>query len=249
MENVDRVVVVVFDGLRPDVIENTMPHLHGFAQDALWFTHARSVFPSMTRVATTSFATGQWPMTHGIVNNAFHIPELMRGGALNTARFDHLSRLKARERVVTCNSLGHALAASGKRMEAIHCGSAGAAYLVNHDVAILQQETFSIHGEASTQTPETVRRIVAKHGPLPPQDIPKLASLDYANRVFVGSTLNGDVPDVALLWLVEPDTTWHHFGLGSPEAHAVLRATQDQSGARSYQVPRARAARRPAHRR
>ncbi|QBF30188.1 alkaline phosphatase family protein [Thalassococcus sp. S3] len=230
MTDVDRVVVIVFDGLRPDVIENTTPNLHSFAHDALWFTEARSVFPSMTRVATTSFATGHWPMTHGIVNNAFHIPELVRGSALNTASFEHLSRLKAREPVVTCESLGHALAAAGKRMEAIHCGSAGAAYLVNHDVAALQQETFSIHGEASTQTPQTVRRIVSEYGPLPPQDIPKLASLEYANRVFVGSTLTGDVPDVALLWLVEPDTTWHHFGLGSPEAHSVLRAADEVFG-------------------
>ncbi len=101
---------------------------------------------------------------------------------------------------------------------------------MNHDVAALQQETFSIHGEASTQTPQTVRRIVSEYGPLPPQDIPKLASLEYANRVFVGSTLTGDVPDVALLWLVEPDTTWHHFGLGSPEAHSVLRAADEVFG-------------------
>lgn len=58
MKNVDRVVVVVFDGLRPDMIEKTMPKLYGFSGDALWFTQARAVFPSMTLVATTSFATG-----------------------------------------------------------------------------------------------------------------------------------------------------------------------------------------------
>jgi arylsulfatase A-like enzyme len=31
-------------------------------------------------------------------------------------------------------------------------------------------------------------------------------------------------PDVALMWLPEPDTTWHHFGLGSEESHAVMAA-------------------------
>ena len=230
MTNVDRVVVVVFDGLRPDMIETTMPNLFGFSGDALWFTEARSVFPSMTRVATTSFATGHWPMTHGIVNNAFHIPELVQGTALNTASFDHLSRLKAREPVVTCSSLGHVLAAAGKRMKSVHCGSAGAAYLVNHDVAALGHETFSIHGEAATQTPEAVRRAVSTYGPLPPKEVPQLAPLAYANRVFVNSVLTKDVPDVALLWLAEPDTTWHHYGLGSPEARSVMRAADHVFG-------------------
>ena len=230
MTNVDRVVVIVFDGLRPDMIEGTMPNLYGFAGDALWFTESRSVFPSMTRVATTSFATGHWPKTHGIVNNAFHMPELVQGGALNTANFGHLSRLKAREPVVTCPSLGHALATAGKRMEVVHCGSPGAAYLVNHDVAALGHETFSVHGEAATQTPETVRRIVSNYGPLPPQDVPKLASMEYGGHVFVNSTLAKDVPDVSLLWLVEPDTIWHHFGLGAPESLSMMRAADQIFG-------------------
>lgn len=230
MTEVDRVVIVVFDGLRPDMIEGTMPNLHGFAGDALWFKEPRTVFPSMTRVATTSFATGQWPMTHGIVNNAFHIPEVLQGAALNTAKFDHLSRLKVHEPVVTCSSLGHALAAAGKRMEVVHCGSPGAAYLINHDVAALGHETFSVHGEAATQTPEAVRRIVPKQGSLPPQDVPKRASMEYGGRVFVNSTLKNDIPDVALLWLVEPDTIWHHFGLGAPESLSMMRAADQIFG-------------------
>ena len=56
---VSRVVIAVFDGLRPDRISKELtPNLHGFLTGALWYREARSVFPSMTRVATTSFATG-----------------------------------------------------------------------------------------------------------------------------------------------------------------------------------------------
>ena len=224
MTKVDRVIVVVFDGLRPDMIARHMPALHGFAADGLWFTEARSVFPSMTRVATASFATGQWPATHGIVNNAFHMPGVVQGTPLDTSNFDHLARLKALEPVVTCGSLGHALAAAGKRMGVVHCGSAGSSYLVNHDVAVHGHWTFSVHGEASTQTPEAVRQATALHGPLPTQDVPKTAVLDYAKRAFLDMALAPDGPEVALMWLPEPDTTWHHYGLGSDEALAVMRA-------------------------
>lgn len=225
MRQVDRVVIVVFDGLRPDMIAGRMPNLHDFAQQNLWFREARSVFPSMTRVATTSFATGQWPGVHGIVNNAFHMPHVVQGGALDTSNFDHLSRLKSAEgQVVTCSSLGHALAARGLRMGAVHCGSAGSSYLVNHDVAAHGHWTFSIHGEASTQTPQAVRRAVAAHGALPGQDVPKFDTLDYAKRTFLDMALGADGPDVALMWLPEPDTTWHRHGLGSDPSLAVMAA-------------------------
>ena len=224
MSRVDRVVAVVFDGLRPDMIEGRMPTLHGFAQDNLWFTEARSVFPSMTRVATTSFATGHWPRAHGIVNNAFHMPGVVQGAPLDTSNFDHLSRLKAQEPVVTCESLGHVLAAAGLRMGAVHCGSAGSSYLVNHDVARHGHWTFSVHGEGFTQTPEAVRQAVVAHGPLPAQDVPRLATLDYARRAFLDMALGENAPDVALMWLPEPDTTSHHFGLGSKEALKVMAA-------------------------
>lgn len=225
MSRVDRVVIVVFDGLRPDRIEGRMPHLETFAENGLWFREARSVFPSMTRVATTSLATGDWPQRHGIVNNAFHRPAIVAGAPLDTSNFDHLSRLKAAEEaVVTTTSLGHALAGQGLRMGAVHCGSAGSAYLVNHDVAAHGHWTFSIHGEAMTQTPDAVRRAVARFGPLPEDTAPKHATLDYAARAFAEMALGADGPEVALMWLPEPDTSYHRFGIGSNQANAVTAA-------------------------
>ncbi len=225
MRRVDRVVIVVFDGLRPDMIAGRMPALETFANRGLWFREARSVFPSMTRVATTSVATGQWPAVHGIVNNAFHMPHVVAGAPLDTSNFDHLSRLKSAEgQVVTTMSLGHVLAAAGMRMGAVHCGSPGSSYLVNHDAAPLRHWTFSVHGEGATQTPDAVRRAVAAHGRLPDQSVPKVATLDYARRTFLDMALAADGPEVALMWLPEPDTTWHRFGLGSEQSQNVLAA-------------------------
>jgi phosphonoacetate hydrolase len=53
----DRVVLCVFDGLRPDMVTpELMPNLVRLAERGTWFREARSVFPSITRVATTSIA-------------------------------------------------------------------------------------------------------------------------------------------------------------------------------------------------
>ena len=55
----DRVIVAVFDGLRPDMVTSEFtPNILRLADRGTWFRQARSVFPSVTRVATTSIATG-----------------------------------------------------------------------------------------------------------------------------------------------------------------------------------------------
>lgn len=207
------------------MIASRMPTLEAFAAQSLTFSHARSVFPSMTRVATTSFATGQWPNTHGIVNNAFHQPDLVQGAPVNTADFANLSQLKsAQGHAVTATSLGHALAANGLRMGTVHCGTPGAAFLINHAAASLGHSTFSVYGEEATQTPQAFRDAVARFGPLPAEEAPKFDTLRYAARVFCDTALTTDGPEVALLWLSEPDTSYHRFGIGSDEANAVTAA-------------------------
>lgn len=223
--SIEKVVIVVFDGLRPDMIEGRMPNLHAFAEGGLWFREARSVFPSLTRVCTTSIATGSWPGRHGIVGNAFHMPQVLAGEPIDTSNFGHLAKMRqAVGQIVTADSLGQALARSGKRMAAVHCGSAGSAFLVNHDVAANGHWTFSVHGPEATQTPEAVKRAIECCGPLPGQDIPKFDTVAYAGRVMRELALGGDQPDVALIWLPEPDTSFHYREIGSDASREVMGA-------------------------
>ncbi|ALG89043.1 MULTISPECIES: alkaline phosphatase family protein [Actibacterium] len=225
MSAADKIVIIVFDGLRPDMIAGRMPRLEAFAAENLWFREARSVFPSVTRVATTSTATGAWPGRHGIINNAFHMPGLLPGAPIDTSDFAHLALMRERlDAIVTTQSLGQALAAQGKRMGAVHCGSAGAAFLINHDVARNGHWTFSVHGEAATQTPEAVARGIALCGGLPAMDVPKFDVVDYAGRVLRGLALGEDQPDVSLVWLPEPDTSFHYCQIGSEQSRAVMAA-------------------------
>ncbi|WP_295537286.1 alkaline phosphatase family protein [uncultured Thioclava sp.] len=222
---VDKVVIVVFDGLRPDMIVGRMPFLESFAKRATWFREARSVFPSVTRVATTSFATGSWPGAHGILNNAFHQSQVRTDRAIDTGNPDDL-RL-AEERLgglVTATSLGQTLASAGRRMGAVHCGTGGAAWLVNHCVAANGHWTFSVHGEEATQTPKAVRQATDLLGPLPGKEIPKFEVLRYAQRVMEQIALGPDQPDVSLVWLPEPDTSFHYREIGSDPTREVMAA-------------------------
>ncbi len=225
MAQVDKVVIVVFDGLRPDMIAGRMPTLAGFLDDNLWFRNARSVFPSLTRVCTTSVSTGAWPGHHGIVNNQFHLNGDLRGPMVDTGRLDHLRGLEARTgAMVTADSLGQRLAAAGRSMLAIHCGSAGSGVLINHAVHEIGHQTFSIYGEAATLTPEIVPHILATCGPLPGHEVPKLDIVAYTGRVATEVALAQDQADVTVVWLPEPDTSFHFCGIHSEGTELAMRA-------------------------
>lgn len=226
MRQVGQVIVVVFDGLRPDrITADTMPSLAAFLGGAAWFREARTVFPSYTRVCTTALATGAWPRDHGVVGNAFHQPRVVTGRPLDTSRRADLEALaQAEGAVITAPDLGSALAASGRRMVAAHCGSSGSAFLVNAGAAEHAGHwTFSIHGEDHTRTPEAVAASVARHGPLPEPDMPRLAAVARAEAVIRDMGL-AEAPDLALVWFPEPDTTFHYRRIGSAEAQEALAA-------------------------
>ena len=225
MRKAGKVVVVVFDGLRPDMVTpDRMPRLAGFAAESLWFREARSVFPSMTRVATSSIAAGAPPAVHGVVGNAFYFPEVTREHVLDTSRAEDIALAEARlgAPLLAAETFADRLAAAGLSFSVVHTGSAGSAYVINPRAAANGHWTFSVMGARATRTPEAVEEVVARFGPLPPRDLPRFAEVDYAANVFVEHVLAAQKPDVALIWFNEPDTSFHYRCIGSDESRTVL---------------------------
>lgn len=221
---VARVIIAVFDGLRPDRISEALtPNLNRFMSEGLWYREARSVFPSMTRVATTSFATGSHPTRHGVVNNAFFHPAIDGGEPLDTSRAAHIRAANTWHEggFVEAAGIGCVLAEAGKRLAVVHSGSAGSAWLLNHRATELGHWTFSIHGREHTDTPEAVDQAVERFGPLPGGKTPKLDEASYATRVLTELVLPDVQPDVAIIWYSEPDTSYHFHEIGSPESETA----------------------------
>ncbi|MGL4965340.1 MAG: alkaline phosphatase family protein [Inquilinus sp.] len=229
----DQVIVAVFDGLRPDMVTSELtPNLLRLAARGTWFREARSVFPSVTRVATSSIATGAPPTVHGIVGNAFYHPAALPGRMFETSRAELIRQVDAHHdgRLVDVDTFGDRLARAGRRLAVVHTGSAGSAYFINPRARRNGHWTFSISGEDGTQTPETIAEVVQRLGPLPARQLPRLDELRYAGRVMAEHVLPVLKPDAALVWFNEPDTTYHYKGLGSPEAKAGLRAADEAFG-------------------
>lgn len=231
---VDRVIVAVFDGLRPDLVTHELtPNIMRLAARGTWFREARSIFPSVTRVATTSIATGAPPTVHGVVGNMFYHAEAMPERVFNTGEGEHIRRVEAHHggRLVGVDTLGDVLARAGRRLAVVHTGSPGSTHFINPRARANGHWTFSMLGPSATQTPEAVEEVVAHLGPLPERALPRLAECRHAGRVMAEHVLPQLRPDVALVWFNEPDTTFHYKGIGSPEAKAALAEADRAFGA------------------
>ena len=226
LPSADRVVIAVFDGLRPDLVTPELtPNILRLAARGTWFRRARSVFPSVTRVATSSIAAGAPPIVHGIVGNAFYHRAAIADRIFDTSDAAQIRRAEAHHdgRLLAADTFGDMLARAGKRLAVVHTGSAGSAHFINPRARANGHWTFSMHGAGATQTPEAVEQALALLGPLPERELPRLQELAYGGRVMTELVLPKLQPDVALIWFNEPDTTFHYRGLGSPEAMAGLR--------------------------
>lgn len=213
------VLLVVFDGLRPDMVRpDTMPHLHRFTLGGMRFANARSVFPSETRVCTSSIATGCYPRRHGLVANRMPHPADPRR-SVDTGDIAVLRNLEQETGalVLEMPTLAERLAGLGRDCAVLSSGSTGHTYLLNPNADAAGQLVLSAHGaEASSAK----GRDMLKRLPAPPR--PPIERAEWIAEVF-RTELLPEPPDCTILWLCEPDTTAHYGGLGSPAQWAVLK--------------------------
>jgi len=228
---IERVVVVVFDGLRPDMVSaKTMPHLDRFRAQGTCFD-GRSVFPSMTRVCSSSIAAGAPPSVHGIVGNKFFHLGVAKDRALDLAKiedfrlFEHVG-LPA----LTAPTFADVLASAGKRLAIAHGGSTGATFALAPRGSQNGHWIYNARGPEASVTAAAGEAVHARFGPAPARDLPLFAVVDRVADVFVDHVLAEIQPDVALVWLPEPDSSAHDIGLGAPETLAVLRHCDAQLG-------------------
>jgi arylsulfatase A-like enzyme len=229
---IERVVVCVFDGLRPDLVSaETTPNLHRFREQGACFVQARSVFPSVTRVCTSSIATGAPPAAHGIVGNAFFHPGIDPQRPLDLATIEAFRRFApAGEPALTAPTFADVLALAGRRLAIAHGGSPGATFALAPNAAQQGHWVYSAHGPQASVTPAAVHAMRTRFGPEPERTLPLFAVVDRVADVLVEHVLGSLAPDVALAWFPEPDTSFHYLGLGAPETLAVLKRCDAQFG-------------------
>ena len=230
-----KVLFVLFDGLRPDMVRpDTMPHLHGFRRRWAWFPNAASAFPSETRVQVSSFVTGCYPGSavsgantgsHGIMGNAFYDPALGFDTPMDTSdtpRMDAAERQYGR--LQQSETLAEALHRAGRTYTVLTTGKIGNARLLNTHAARLDQATLSIWGPDVSSPKAEFQSVIDRFGPVPEQRLPNVEVMDWAGRVLLEHMIPEHDADLQVLWLNEPDLSFHYREIGSDESLEALAA-------------------------
>lgn len=205
-------LVIVVDGLRPDSVTPTvMPRLFRLGQRGIVFTAHHAVFPTVTRVNASSFVTGAYPETHGLMGNNIYIPKANATKGLDTGDRANLEAVERAEgTLLTAPTLGEILRPAGKTLLAVSSGSSGSAYLLNHTTA----PAGIIHYEFS-RPPRLAARVAAVLGAAPAHATPNDPQNQYAIDAYLKLGLNEIHPDVTFMWLNDPDGTAHAKGIGA----------------------------------
>lgn len=228
-----RAIILVLDGLRRDMITPELtPCLVAHGKAAETFEAHRSVFPSATRVVSSSLATGCFPSRHELSGNSL---VLMENGALVAHDAGHPGFLQHKRRI-TGRSL--AMPTMAERLRP-HGGaiiyanvSPGAAYAHDPDGHGM------VYHRAGSFGPGRVH--------LTDWDASKLTVDAAGDRVmaerFIADVVTGPrKPALALMWLAEPDFASHSHPLGSPAQRAAVQASDQTAGRVFLAVERARA--------
>ena len=224
-----KVLVVVFDGLRPDhVTPDRAPAIHGFAQSGVRMTRTASAFPSETRVQVTTLTTGHPPVGHGIMANAFYDPRLGFDSAMDTSDD---ARMRAADqaygRLIGASHLSEILWGADKKYAALTTGKVGNARLLAGRAAELNQPVLSIWGDAISTPAARYKSVVDRFGSPPEQQFPNIGVVDWAVTVLLDHVLPDHAPDVCVLWLNEPDLSYHYRGVASADAETAINAVDN----------------------
>jgi len=217
----NRHLLLVLDGLRPDyVTPEVMPYLHALGRKGVVFMNHHAVYPTVTRVNSSSISTGAYPERHGILGNAVFFPRVQAGRFLDTGERGDLEKIQNDQDgvLLTAATLGEVLQASGRRMLAVGAGTTGSAFLLNHRVsggAVLHTD-FAL--------PEVLHaRVLAELGPAPAAAYPNDPRNRRASDAFLKVGIPAVDPSVTAIWLSDPDTTAHALGMGHPTTVEALR--------------------------
>jgi arylsulfatase A-like enzyme len=209
-----------------------MPNLTRFAAEGIRFSHSRSTFPTETRVNQAALVTGCFPNRHGIVGNKFMDPVASPGALFNTGDETQLAAGDRRlgGKLVDVPVLGEILAENGMTLAVVSAGTPGGTRMLHHKAEQMGGLRLALHRPDASVPAQRVEDILERLGPIPPHKIPSNDWISYAVDSYIDYVEPVLAPEVTVLWLCEPDSSYHHKGIGSPENLAAIRHADDEFG-------------------
>jgi predicted AlkP superfamily pyrophosphatase or phosphodiesterase len=228
--NSSHVVLVVWDGMRPDFVNETnTPNLAKLARDGVTFAKHHPVYISSTEVNGAALATGVYPAQSGIIGNKEYRPRIDPASNIMTASLEAMRR---GDQVMKGHFLATATVAEILHKQGLHTAFAGAKTVTLLDdrhadsMAELTANVFEGNVLPASLT-KTLRNVL---GDFPAVTLPKRGRDLWTTKALIGPLWEKELPAFSVLWLSEPDYSQHKTGPGSPISLDAIRSSDENLG-------------------
>lgn len=220
-------LLIVIDGLRPDyVTPELMPNLHALGERGVFADRHSAAFPSSTRVNSASISTGSYPARHGLMHNTMFVARLSdepfsTGSARNLRRLAEFSG----GRVLSAPSLAELLDERGLRLFVTGSGGSGNSLLQSPETAatgatIWTAGGFFVPDDARDEAIRAVGELVRDNS----------RRTVWSFDAYLHKALGDSSPDAVVMWINEPDSAGHRYGVGAPETLRAVANVDEQIG-------------------
>lgn len=215
------VVLMVWDGMRPDFVTATnTPTLYELSKRGVFFANNHPVYVSSTEVNGTGLATGAYPEHSGIIGNREFRPDLNPSEPIATESLEamrladqHGSYLAVPTLAETLQRQGYSTAIAGTKP-----------VVLLHDRAARPDDaTNVVLFEGKTLPEKTIVGITNTLGRFFDKGNSKTNRDLWTARALTEILWKKEVPAFSLLWMAEPDNTQHATGVGSAPSRAAIR--------------------------
>jgi predicted AlkP superfamily pyrophosphatase or phosphodiesterase len=221
------VVVVVWDGMRPDfVTEQNCPTLYQLAKRGVFFAHHHSTYPSATEVNGTAISTGSYPAHSGLVGNAEYRPELDWEKGTHTESLDAVRKGDelTHDHYLQRQTIAEIVRHAGRRT--MVAGAKAIALLPDRFPRSQWEQGANVY-YGNSLPEKLIESLTNRFGPFPADGLSNMTRTTWTTRVMVESLWSEGVPDFTFLWMNEPDASQHRAGPGSDQALKAIRNSDD----------------------
>ncbi len=235
------VVLMVWDGLRPDfVTQRDTPNLFRMAREGVRFDRHHSIFPTLTMVNATALATGAPPGVNGLEGNNFYLApsaELPKGQVVNAEGAKAILNLNGSDefkgRLIGLDTIAQEVAREGGYVAVI--GKQGPTSVFDNRVATIVDGKDIVgepHKDYLFASEDLVSSSQKTNAEIPPDSKTTVADEQrdlYFARLVVENALpaaklaaDAGRPALVVFWQHNPDLTQHVAGLGTLPAMEAL---------------------------
>ena len=232
-EPAHRVVVLTWDGMRPDFIsEANTPNLWKLREEGVTFSRHHPVFLSSTEVNGTALATGSYPARSGVIANNEFRPAIDPLKPIEIQKIETIRMGDEIEggRYLHAKTLAEILQAHGQ--STVIAGTKDVVYLLDRAIRQAGSGISPVLAAGVTLPESAAAPIIAGLGEFPVigTDDNKLARDTWTTQALVRYLWRDGLPAYTHLWLAEPDALQHSYGPGTPLALAGVRNSDRNLG-------------------